>query len=127
MELPVELKGFGRPPTFGGRDEEWPDWSFLMKAYLSMMHEDLSRALEQVEGVDREVSLVELEARLPGIGRWARQAYYQMAMTCRGTALGIVKAVERNNVIEAWRRLVLRYEPEAGPRLQQMMSRILQP
>merc|ERR1712194_294863 len=62
-----------------------------------------------------------------GIGRWARQAYYQLAMTCRGTSLGLVKSVERNNGIEAWRRLFNRYEPDAGPRLQQMMARILQP
>ena len=75
MELPVELKGFGRPPSFGGGDDAWPDWSFVMKAYLCMMNDDLSRALEQVEEHDRDVSLAELEMRLPGIGRWARQAY----------------------------------------------------
>merc|ERR1712194_256400 len=67
------------------------------------------------------------EARVPGISPTSRQAYYQLAMTCKGTALGIVRAVERNNGVEAWRRLCQRYQPDAGPRMQQMMTRILTP
>ena len=48
-------------------------------------------------------------------------------MTCQGPALGIVKAVGRNNGVEVWRRLFQRYEPDAGPRVQNMMTRIPQP
>ena len=126
-DVPHELKSYGRPPAFGGRDEEWPDWSFVMKAYLSMMGEDLARALDDIETVNTVISSAILEARVPGISPLSRQTYYQLAMTCKGTALGIVKAVERNNGVEAWRRLCQRYQPDAGPRMQQMMTRILTP
>ena len=98
-----------------------------MKAYLSQSGDNLARALDDCESVTAVISAAVLEARVPGISPTSRQAYYQLAMTCKGTALGIVRAVERNNGVEAWRRLCQRYQPDAGPRMQQMMTRILTP
>ena len=36
-----EFKSLGRPRVFGGRDDEWPDWSFTMRAYLSVLSDNL--------------------------------------------------------------------------------------
>ena len=122
---PVELKGFGRPPSFNGRDDQWPDWSFVMRAYLATVGDELSTLLERVEGTTTPVTVAELERNVPGITSQLRQSYYQLAMTCTGPALGVIKAVEKNNGLEAWRRLHQRYEPDGGARLQNMMTRIL--
>ena len=46
-------------------------------------------------------------------------------MTSTGPALCIVTAVDRNNGDEVLQRLFQRHEPETGPRLQNMMTRIL--
>ena len=62
----------------------------------------------------------------PCITTCVRRAHHQLAMTCTGPALGIAKAVERNHGVEVWRRLIQRDAPDAGPCLQNMMTRILQ-
>ena len=98
-----------------------------MRAYLSVIGEDVATMLERVETIKRQVTIAELEQHTPGVTNSVRQVYYQLAMTCRGAALAVVKSVERNNGIEVWRKLFERYEPEMGPRLQTMMTRILNP
>ena len=98
-----------------------------MRAYLATIGDELATLLENVEGTTDPVSLAEVERSRPGTSGQLRQAYYQLAMSCSGPALGVIKAVEKNNGLEAWRRLHQRYEPEGGARLQNMMTRILNP
>ena len=127
MTTPLELRSAGRPTTFSGKDEDWNDWSFVMRAYLSVIGDDVASLLERVETVKEQVTVAQLEANRPGCTNAVRQVYFQLAMTCRGPALAVVKGVERNNGIEVWRKLFERYEPDLGPRLQTMMARILSP
>ena len=98
-----------------------------MRAYVSLIDDALADILERVEQVTVPVTNANVDQISPGCAAHSRQAYYQLAMVCRGPAVGIVKAVERGNGVEAWRRLYRRYEPDAGPRLQNMMTRILNP
>ena len=127
MAEALELRGFGRPHSFSGKDEEWPDWSFVMRSYLSLIDAELAEVLEKAETITSVITLADLEQARPAVVVHVRHAYYQLAMTCKGPALGIIRAVERNNGVEAWRRLHKRFEPDGGPRLQNMMTRILQP
>ena len=96
-----------------------------MRAYLSTIGDILADMLDRVEGRPEPVTLVDLEAHRPGVTAVARQAYYQLAMVTTASALGVIKAVEKNNGVEAWIRLYARYEPEGDPRMHNMMIRIL--
>ena len=107
-----ELKG-------RGRDNEWPDWSFTMRAEVSVMSDDLACVLERAGSLTTTVTIETLEQASLGITTYVGQAHYHLAITCKGPALGIVKAVERNDGVEM-------YEPDAGPRLHNMMTRIHQ-
>ena len=46
MATPLELRSAGRPTQFSGKDEDWNDWSFIMRAYLSVIGEDVATMLE---------------------------------------------------------------------------------
>ena len=52
-----EFKSLGRPRVFGGWDDKWLDWSFTMRAYLSVLSDDLARALERVESLTTVVTI----------------------------------------------------------------------
>ena len=93
------FKSLGRP-VFGVREDEWPDWS-TMSAQLSVLSEDLARVLERVaESPTTVVTIEMLELARPGITASARQAHDQTALTSKRPAVGIVKAVDRNNGVE---------------------------
>ena len=32
-----ELLKFGRPPIYSGKDDEWNEWSFVMRNYVSFL------------------------------------------------------------------------------------------
>ena len=83
-----------------GEDEEWWNWSFTFRAILSVVIEDLTRALETAETPQTSVVQNHLEEAREGMTAYNRQAYQQLAMTCRGTALGSVRPVDRNYGID---------------------------
>ena len=95
MATPLELRSAGRPTHFSGKDEDWNDWSFIMRAYLSVIGEDVATMLQRVETIKRQVTTAELEQHTPGVTNSVRQVYFQLAMTCRGPAFALVKSVER--------------------------------
>lgn len=124
---PDGLRHLPRPPVFSGRDDEWPDWSFTARAYMSMISDDVAALLDRVESVTVPTTLSMCEQSFPNCLPYVRQLDYQLAMFSRGPALAVLKTVEKNNGIEAWRRLYQRCEPDDGARVQNMMNRILNP
>ena len=60
---------------------------------MSSISDDLAQVLDKAETIAIAVTLADLEQAKPGILSHARKPYYQLAMTCRGTALGIATAL----------------------------------
>ena len=52
----VDLRGIARPPTFSGKDEEWPEFRFRMEAIASLLgcEEILVDALKGNDDVDMD-------------------------------------------------------------------------
>ena len=47
------------PPTFGGRHEDWEEWSFKMKAYLSVQDSELGALIRGAErAVERNIAVI---------------------------------------------------------------------
>ena len=91
------------------------------------MNDDLARVLEGAESLTTTVTIEMLERACPDITTCVRQAHHQLAVTCKGRAFGKVKTVEQNNAVEVWRCRFQRCEADAGPRLQNKMTRAPQP
>ena len=95
-----------------------------MRAYLSCLSETMADLLDAAE---KSPGTIEL-GQLPEAAKAeARQLYYILALQCNGSALQVVKGVEKNNGFEAWRRMFQRHEPAAGGRHLSNMSKIMEP
>ena len=85
-----------------------------MRAYLSVTSHDVARDLERAESLAAACTIEMLEQVRPGNTPILRCAHCQLAMT------------KNDWRSEWWRRLSQRYEPDAGPHCQNMITRILQ-
>ena len=104
----VDTRILGKPKNYYGQQDGWPDWSFAMRAYLSCLSETMADLLNAAEKSSKTIEL----GPLPEAAKAeARQLYYILALQCNGSALQVVKGVEKNNGFEAWRRMLQRHEP----------------
>ncbi len=102
----------------------WQDGRIAMRAYLRYATEKNADLMDAAEKDAETIGLGPLpEAAKAG----ARQLYYILALQCNGSALQVVKGVEKNNGFEAWRRMFQRHEPAAGGRHLSMMEKIMEP
>ena len=95
-----------------------------MRAYLICLSETTADLLDAAE---KSPETIELGPLPEAAKAEARQLYYILALQCSGSALQVVKGVEKNNGFEAWRRMFQRHEPAAGGRHLSMMSKIMEP
>ena len=57
MKMEADLARLGRPPPFDGSDGSWMDWSFQMRAYLSLLDTSVGPGLTASETEDREMMM----------------------------------------------------------------------
>ena len=119
----VDTKLLEKPGKFHGADSDWSDWAFSMRAYLGCLGNHVAYAVEQTESLKQQCHLANMTDEEKLI---SRQLYYVLALSVKGNALAIVKGVEKNNGIEAWRKLNMRYEPESSSRHYSMMHRLME-
>ena len=67
--------GIQEPGVLVKRDDEWPEWSFKMRAHCIVMSNDLVRVLERAESLTAAVTIEMLEQVCPGKTTLVRQAY----------------------------------------------------
>ena len=59
-----DLARLGRPPPFDGTDGSWMDWSFQMRAYLSLLDQSIGPGLATAETESRDMIML-LDTDLP--------------------------------------------------------------
>ncbi len=116
-----------RPPSFSGLEADWTEWSFIMRSYLSMQSSEMGTLIEAAEAQRQpNVAMAQIEATLGEAGRnAARKMFHMLVMTVRGPALGLLRGNVSQNGAEAWRDLMKRYEPNTAPRIQSLMTTVL--
>ena len=116
-----------RPPSFTGKEEDWTEWSFVMRSYLTVQADEMAALIEAAEATaEPDVSMAAIERTLGAGGRQAaRKMFHMLVMTVKGPALGVLRGNLQQNGALAWRALVKRYEPNTAPRIQSLMSSIL--
>ena len=94
----VDPRVLGKPKNFDGQQDKWQDWSFAVRAYLNCLTETMADLLDAAE---KSPEMIELGPLPEAAKTEARQLYYILALQCNGSALQVVKGVEKNNGFEA--------------------------
>ena len=119
-----ELLRLGRPPHFEGREEEWTDWTFQAKAFLSLVGDSVGQDLENAALLTVPVNMADMtETRQTH----SRKVFYMLTMLLKGPPLSLLRQVPDSNGYDAWRQLHRRYDSNQAGRQHAMLGMILRP
>ena len=108
-------------PTFSGRDTEWSEWSFIFQSVAAMANLEPVMESALIGLAEKTIAELTLEMKLG-----AKQMYYLFVNTVRGKALTLVRSVEKNRGVAAWKRIKTEYQPDAAGRHTAMLVGITQ-
>ena len=118
----LDLKGFGKPPSFSGKQEDWSLWEWKFSSWCALLgaEEYMNAALLG----DAFPSLAECTPE----GRTvSKTLYHCFVQLLEGRAAQIARAAERGHGLHVWRKLKEEYEPSSASRLSSMLVGLLQP
>ncbi|CAE8742532.1 unnamed protein product [Polarella glacialis] len=118
-----DFKGLARPPTFSGRDQDWPEFRYRFESLATLLGFD--QLLDQAskvgfDGLDVDLFTEEDYAK-------SRFVHAILVQLCSGKALSLVKLTPKVNGFDAWSALVHEYEPELVSRYCALLAAILTP
>ena len=122
-----ELQKQGKPPIYSGKKDEWNEWSFIVRSYVSQRAVHVPALLAGAEDMTNpDMSMARIKATLTDDGVAAAQKlFHVLVMNVRGPALAVIRGITDMNAALAWRALIIRYAPNTAPRVQSLMSAIL--
>ena len=122
-----ELQKLGKPPIYSGEVDEWNEWSFVMRNYVSLVSVHVPALLAGAENATSpDKSMTRIRATLTDGGFAAtKKLFHVLVMNVRGPALAVIRGIADMNGALAWRALLTRYAPNTAPRVQCLMSATL--
>lgn len=118
----IDSRVIGKPETFSGEHAKWKDWSVKFRSYAAAHNERLGKRLKEVEELTEKVLNA---AQTPEDARASISLYYILVMVTAGVALDLVVNSGEQQGLEAWRRLVNRFEPRVRSRYAGLLLEIL--
>ena len=112
-------------PIYSGKEDES---SFVMKSYVSLLsaHVPALSAGAENPAASPDMSIATIRATLTEDGvTAAKKLFHVLVMNVRGPALAVIRGITDMNGALAWRALITRYAPNTAPRVQSLMSAIL--
>ena len=98
------------PDQFSGEIVDWKDWSYKFASYVGQNYKgEMGKWMKHVEE-HRETSLL-ISVVGEDCRQYATYLHGSLVATCQGKALIIVQQVGQNEGLEAWRKLLQKYEP----------------
>ena len=99
-----DMKGVAKPPTFSGKEADWPDFRFKFEATCALLDVDeaMTATLAVTDETQLRLSCLHEAARLK-----SKMLYALLVQITAGKALSLVRLTERNNGLWAWRKLAL--------------------
>ncbi len=119
----IDTRAIGKPRVFGGNTEDFKDWAFQFQAYVALLDPRYVQALLAAASSPTEVPL----ASDPDELVLQNTLCWIVVMLVSGSALSEVRAITDANGLEAWRRLVMRYEPRSRNRQLALLDSVLRP
>ena len=122
-----DLQKLGKPPMHSGKEDEWSEWSFVMRSYVSLLSAHVPALLAGAEDTTNpDMIMTRTRATLTEDGETAAKKFFHvLVMNVRGPALALIRGITDMNGALAWRTLITRYAPNTAPRAQSLMSAIL--
>ena len=118
----IESRAFSKLANFDSTAAAWKDWAFKF--------ENMAAAVDSLECAAQQetpiLTVDDVEAG-PDYVEVNSQVYVALAELLEGEALDFVQNTSRGAFVEAWRKLVRRFDPQTTGRKRTCLSRILNP
>ena len=90
-----DLQKLGRPPIYSGKEDEWNEWSFVMRSYVSLLSAHIPALLAGAEDTaSPAMSMARIKDTLADDGITAAQKlFHVLAMNVRGPALTVIRRI----------------------------------
>ena len=118
----IDQRGIAKVPTFSGRREHFEEWAFPFESYCGLL--GWERFLDSAKVSPDEIEIINLSDEAEAVGR---SLYHLLVSSTKGTALSIVRLIERGNGFEAYRKLTLEFRPHLNEEHGVMLQMILTP
>ena len=111
---------FKPPETFSGKREEFEEWGWPLKAYLSLIHPAYSAKMNEAEL--HNTSLPDEFFRNPdgsinqNVVQMSTNLHYILVTSCKGQAAVCLRQSSDPNGFENWRILITRSQFQREPR-----------
>ena len=89
-----DLQKLGKPPIYSGKEDEWSEWSFVMKSYVSLLSTHVPALLTGAENpaTSPYMSIATIRATLTEDGvTAAKKLFHVLVMNVRGPALAVIR------------------------------------
>ena len=130
----VDTKGLSKPDRFSGSEEGFLYWRTRLEGFVTSIIPEMEDILNWAEEQDDEITRARAEAawgrdgtegEVEDLESWVNQLYSVLQTLCEKEAFTIVRSAGKNMGLEAWRKLVRRYDPSTGGRRRAMLKHIL--
>ena len=132
----VDTKGLSKPDRFSGSEEGFLYWRTRLEGFVTSIVPELEDVMSWAEEQEFEITRAMVEAawgdggtegEIDELESWVNQLYSVLQTLCEKEAFTIVRSAGKNMGLEAWRKLVRRYDPSTGGRRRAMLKHILNP
>ena len=133
----IDNKGLAKPEKFTGREESFLYWRTRLEAFVTSVFSDFDDVLPWCEECTQTITERDIEnawgeisptqSHCKEIQQMNAQLFAVLQTLCEGEAFTIVRSSGKNNGLEAWCRLVRRFDPSTGGRRRTMLRHILNP
>ena len=107
-----DLRGLGKPPSFGGNDADDKDFRFSFRIHMSLVGRVSKTLMDRCEADRNHISQTAVRALGEPSLKCCIQRYSSSALTTKGSVRTLVNSVEGCNGAEAWRLIHSRYAPD---------------
>ena len=128
----VDAKGFTKVPNFSGNANQWSTFEFKFLNFAESVIPDIRTLIDWATEQPEQITLLTSREAIrlnPAAEAIQRQIYIALAQLVEGEALGILRNCTRAEFkgLEAWRRLIRRFDPHSVGRQRTILSRVLHP
>ena len=121
-----KLQKLDRPPIYNGKEDEWNEWSLVMRSYLSLLSIHIAALVAEAEDpTNPDMSMSRIKTILTDGVAAAQKLFHVLVMNVRGPALTVIRGITEMNGALAWRALVKRFAPNTKPQIQSLMNEII--
>ena len=84
-----DLLRLARPPTFSGKEDEWTEWSLVMRSYAAVQAPEITRLTQAAESAARpDITIDNIQQTLgAGGAAAAKKLFHILVMSVNGPAV----------------------------------------